>query len=104
MPGIMTTEQYERSQFYRCYTLGHAWVDYDSNWNPGFGTPLTLRCERCGTERRDIINPNTGQLLPGRKYIYPQGYRYGTERPTRDNFRVMLLKQRLAEVRARRSA
>lgn len=88
--------------FVRCYTFGHSWHDYDSNWKPSFGTPLTLRCERCTTERRDTIGAS-GNVV-GRHYHYPPGYRYGRGegRPTRDEFRVMLLAKRIQEQRQRR--
>jgi hypothetical protein len=101
----LTTPQYDRTQFVRCNTLGHSWYDYDSNWAVPSGTaPLTLRCERCGTERRDIINALG--LLVGRSYSYPDGYRYGRgERPARSDFRMMLLQERMKEARkARRSS
>jgi hypothetical protein len=95
----MTTAQHERTQFVRCNTLGHAWFDYDdSSWSPSFGDPLVLRCERCGTERRDVIG-SLGQLIQ-RHYNYPEGYRYGRgERPSRSEFRIMLLQRRIEEAR-----
>ena len=98
----LTTAQYDRSQYLRCSTYGHAWFDYDSNWTPMWGTPLTLRCERCGTERRDTIGA-AGQVV-GRHYDYPTGYKYskGT-RPTRSQFRQMLLAKRIAETRGQRA-
>jgi hypothetical protein len=96
LEGFQTTESHERDGFIRCNTMGHAWHDYDSNWSTDMGTPLTLRCERCGTERRDVVGA-FGQLVY-RHYQYPNFYRYsrGT-RPTRSDFRVMLLTQRLQE-------
>jgi len=87
----LTTRQYERTQFIRCNTFGHAWFDYDnSDWVPMFGDPLVLRCERCGSERRDTIG-STGAIVQ-RQYFHPEGYKYerGT-RPTRSEFRRMLL-------------
>jgi hypothetical protein len=100
----LTTRQYERSQFVRCNTFGHAWFDYDnSEWKPQWGLPLVLRCERCGTERRDTIGA-TGQKV-GRSYIYPEGYKYekGT-RPNRDTFRLMFFELRQREQKRKRSA
>ena len=99
--AVMTTTDHERIGYLRCNTLGHAWFDYDSNWKPQFGSPLTLRCERCGMERRDSVNDH-GDLLT-RHYTRPPHYRYpkGT-RPTRSEFRVMLLVQRLQETRQAR--
>jgi len=89
--SLLTTRQHERTQFVRCYTIGHAWFDYDnSDWTPEWGDPLVLRCERCGSERRDTIGA-TGNIV-GRHYFHPEGYKYdkGT-RPTKDEFRRSLL-------------
>jgi len=96
----LTTPQWDRTQYTRCNTYGHSWFDYDnSDWTPLFGTPLVLRCERCGTERRDVIG-SQGQVIQ-RNYSYPEGYRYGKgERPDRAQFRLMLLEQRIREARA----
>ena len=98
----LTTAEYDRTQYVRCNTFGHAWFDYDSSdWTPTFGDSLVLRCERCGTERRDSIG-GSGQIL-ARHYLYPDGYKYGRgERPTRSEFRRMLLEQRIREARAAR--
>lgn len=98
----LTTAEYDRSQFIRCNTIGHAWFDYDnSDWRPLFGDPLVLRCERCGTERRDVIGAS-GQII-ARNYAHPEGYKYarGTK-PTRAEFRRMMLEQRIREARAAR--
>lgn len=88
-----------RQQFIRCRTLGHSWIDYDSNWKPMFGMPLTLRCERCGMERRDTID--MGGNLNGRHYTRPEGYLFtrAEEVPTRSQFRLMLLNLRNKETR-----
>lgn len=52
----------------------HAWFDADSDWATPFGgTPFTLRCERCGTERRDTLDIH-GELMT-RRYLYPEGYK-----------------------------
>jgi hypothetical protein len=102
----LTTAQYEKTQFVRCNTIGHAWDDVDSNhWTASFGTPFTVRCMRCGTERRDRLD-NGGSVYPGgRRYVYPAGYKYATgTRPDRAQFRMMLLQQRIREARAARKA
>lgn len=98
----LTTPQYDRTQFVRCNTLGHSWDDYDSNWAAPSGTaPLTLRCQRCGTERRDTID-SYGDLVT-RSYSYPEGYRYGRgERPSRSDFRMVLLQERMRDARSAR--
>jgi len=100
----LTTAQHERTQFIRCNTIGHAWFDVDSNhWTASFGTPLTVRCERCGAERRDKIGQD-GEVLPGgRYYVYPEGYKYDKGmRPSRAEFRQMLIAQRIREARQAR--
>src|SRR5580765_3508712 len=94
MAAYESTWQHERRGHIRCHTLGHAWDDCDSNWTPMWGLPLTVRCQRCGTERRDKVDRHTGAVLPGgRHYVYPAGYRLGRgeEKPTRADFRLMLL-------------
>jgi hypothetical protein len=82
--------------------LGHSWFDYDDDGEvPMDGTPLALRCDRCGTGRRDIIEDGTGELLR-RSYDYPPGYRYGSgERPTRNDFRVGLIAMQRQQRRKR---
>lgn len=100
--ALQTTAQFERDQFVRCNTYGHAWFDYDnSDWTPAFGTPLVLRCERCGSERRDTIGA-AGQVI-GRNYFHPEGYKYarGTK-PTRAEFRLLLFMAKIEEQRAKR--
>jgi hypothetical protein len=100
-PAEISTWEHERRNFIRCRTLGHAWDDYDSNWTPEFGIPLTVRCERCGGERRDKLDRH-GNLIPGgRHYHMPPGYKLskGEYKPTRSNFRVMLMALRASEGR-----
>jgi hypothetical protein len=91
------------ADFTRCRTYGHSWVEtMDSTWKPEMGVPLTLRCERCTTERRDAISQYTGQLMY-RSYAHPEGYRYARgEKPTIEEFRVQLLALRIQEARQRR--
>jgi hypothetical protein len=100
-----TTREHELAGALRCATLGHAWFDVDSTWKPSFGVPLTVRCERCGRERRDTLNAY-GEVAARHywprkpKLTYQKGHR-----PSRSEFRRMLLAQRLAESReARRSS
>ena len=105
MPGdvFITTAEHEQLQSQLvCDTLRHAWDLVDSNWVPMFGTPVTLRCMRCGTERRDTID-NRGDVS-SRRYVKPPGwakYPKGT-RPTHAEFRLMLISQRVKEARALR--
>lgn len=102
-PALMRTIDHERQGFLRCNTYQHAWDEYEnSDYRPKFGTPFVLRCERCGTERRESWGRH-GELL-SRYYRYPRGYKYAKgERPTRPDFRVMLLTQRILESRQRRA-
>jgi len=95
--ALTSTWHHERRGYVRCRTIGHSWFDYDSLWTPQFGVPLTLRCERCGTERRDTLS-SYGQLL-ARHYHKPQGYDLtkGEPRLSRDDFRMVLLAIRQEE-------
>ena len=96
--ALESTWHHERRGYVRCRTIGHSWFDYDSLWTPQFGIPLTLRCERCGTERRDTINDRTGQLL-ARYYHKPRGYDLvkGEPRLRKDDFRIILMTIRREE-------
>lgn len=87
-----STWEHERRGFIRCRTVGHAWFDVAGNWTPPNATiPLTLFCERCGTERRDAIDA-FGDLV-SRYYIKPSGYDLGKRdfKPARSDFRKMLV-------------
>ena len=77
----------------RCRTIGHAWFEADTEWDTSFpGTQMTLRCERCMTERREVWSRTTGDLVY-RHYNYPDGYiqEWGGNFPTKDDFRLALL-------------
>jgi hypothetical protein len=94
----------------RCRTIGHAWYEVDSDWAKSegaasFGTPVTLRCDRCTTERRETWDRHTGDLAT-RYYVYPDGYqqRWGGNFPTRADFRLALLAIKLNEKREDRKA
>jgi hypothetical protein len=105
LSDVLTTAQYERTQFYRCQTrsIGHHWDDCDSYWESSIGTPWTMRCPECTTEKRYVIG-SRGQIVSGPRYIYPPGYKYGKgERPSQAEFRMMLLEQRMREARVARS-
>ena len=77
-------------EYLECGALGHAWDLVDSNhWTASFGEPVTLRCMRCGTERRDKVMRDSRTLL-GRQYIYPIAFKFERgERPTRIDFMLM---------------
>jgi hypothetical protein len=98
---FVSTIDHEREGYIRCNALGHSWHDYDSNWTPDYGIPLTLRCGRCGMERRDAVT-NWGKLL-NRHYFRPPHYKYPKgSRPSKDEFRVMLLVKRIHEAQTDR--
>ena len=88
--------------YFRCRTYGHAWFEYDSSgWEARFGVPVTLRCERCGSERRDQVSRITGDLV-ARNYSYAPGYQWHRdndeqERPTTAVFRLMVLSNNATE-------
>lgn len=92
-------------RYTRCRALGHAWFEADSTRAlPAVrgATPVTLRCERCMTERLDLIDAN-GDLARPRRYVYPDDYRYATGTlPAKGDFRLALLALRLQETRQAR--
>lgn len=103
MSQPLTTAEFNREQYLRCNTVNHAWDDQPSDWNPAYGTPMLWRCIRCSAERRDVVNA-FGQVV-SRRYVYPPGYSYSKgERPSRSDFRMMLLAERMKENRAKRRA
>lgn len=80
-----------------CKMIGHAWIPQaqaKSGWTPSWGIGLVLECERCGAERRDVID-QTG-ALSSRSYQHPPGYKYepGQDRPTRADLRRMWVRHR----------
>jgi hypothetical protein len=86
-----------------CRTWGHAWFEYDSNWTPMFGTPVTLRCERCNAERRDTIDGRGN--VASRRYLLPESYRYGRgERPSRQDMRLAIIASHLRDRREAKRA
>jgi hypothetical protein len=56
-----------------CQTIGHCWYPIDADRRPAFGWLWSLRCDRCGTVRDDLVD-HRGDLL-SRGYRYPEGYR-----------------------------
>lgn len=88
--------------------LRHAWHEVPSDWaeaSPLLGQPFTVRCERCDTERRDIIGDNTGELV-SRRYVYPHGYhidKTDAGLPNITDFRVAWLEDLIERQKAERS-
>lgn len=85
----------------------HKWDQVDSNhWKAAYGEPLTLRCERCGTEFRAEINKNTGGYMH-KRYVYPPGYLYkrgDTLRLTTAQRRMWIVTTAIHDARKRRVA
>ena len=103
--AFITTADFEQMQRRLvCDTIRCAWDVVDSVWKPMFGTPVTLRCMRCASERHDTIN-SLGQVA-SRRYVRPgwwKKYPKGT-RPTHAEFRLMLIEQQIRKARdARRN-
>ena len=70
----------------------HHWEDHESKRNPkGGGWYMTLRCVKCGTVAKQIINRD-GSIETNRNYDYPPGYLEGSKGMTRAEFRVSYLK------------
>jgi len=92
--------------FIRCRVMRHSWDDYSPTGlrKPSWGTRVSFRCLRCGTERHDIYN-SLGEV-GYRRYVYPAGYQYARdERPSAAEFRIMLMRQQRRErVKAREAA
>lgn len=88
-----------------CQRLKHAWFDVPSDWQATRGVPYTVRCDRCGTERRFQVSQNSGEHVASPRYIYPPGYSYdkGT-RPTADEFRRMFIQRIIRQEREARKA
>lgn len=88
-----------------CRLIRHSWHIVPSDWTPEFGVPMTLRCERCNTERRMAFNRNTGGIETSR-YIYPTGYNFhrnGMEVPTSTDFRLAWLEDQVTNMRKQRA-
>lgn len=61
-------------EFVDCKTIGHSWYSIEANKNPkGPGWYMMVRCERCGTERADIVSRYGA--LESRSYRYPEGFK-----------------------------
>lgn len=85
-------------KFGDCHLLSHQWDYTNSTWVSNLGgVPVTLLCQRCGTERRETWSSSSGEMM-GRRYIYPTGYSLarsvtGVDRPTRDDLRAWALEE-----------
>jgi hypothetical protein len=98
--------------FVRCRTFGHAWDDVDPTdaeqddfdllWSGNDYDLLVTACPRCSMRRLDVVGEYGA--LRSRRYQYPEGYLMakGDTRPKRAEFRVQLLANRLAAMKAKR--
>ena len=80
----------------------HAWFDHDGSGfrKPPFGVAFHIQCFRCGTIRRDIIAPHSGDLLQ-RRYYYPEGYKDSRdEKPSTEQLRMAAIKTQRRNVKA----
>lgn len=60
-------------EYVRCRSWGHQWDDFQPlRRRAAWGTLLSLRCERCSTQRHDTID-SRGEVS-SRQYVYPEGY------------------------------
>lgn len=85
-------------EYSECHGLiRHAWHIVPSDWVATLGgEQMTVRCERCGTERRDTIGSRTGELV-SRRYVYPDGYLYGRDdyKPNADEVRLLWITRQI---------
>lgn len=104
-PAAQLERIYRHREFVTCRTFGHAWDSIPVTEPDPDGPQFWLRCTRCTTLRRDVIDQRYGSLIR-RKYDYPDDYQMkGEDVPTRDDFRLRLLTlaEDMAERRAKRS-
>lgn len=85
-----------RDEYVKCRSWGHEWDTFNPlRRRAGWGTLLSLRCTRCGTERHDTIDAH-GEVS-AREYKYADGYQLtGTargDRATAAQVRVEVLKR-----------
>lgn len=70
--------------------LRHAMFDIPAEKPSQVGWALWVKCERCGTIRKDVINLR-GDIVY-RKYVYPDGYRSHVTGMTPADRRVVILR------------
>lgn len=84
-----------------CRLFRHRWFVVSGDWTPrSSGHPLTQRCDRCDTEKREVIGVHTGQREGSPRYIYPPEYHYSRDEvPTGDELRLMWIREQIAQIR-----
>lgn len=80
---------------------GHQWDSFQPlQRNRGWGgVTISLRCERCTTERYDTIDAQ-GALV-SRQYVYPEGYKLTGGVTTEDVRREVIRRLRFTRARKR---
>lgn len=59
-----------------CREMGHNWKRWIARWIPEqHAYERALRCVRCRTERWQLLS-DSGAVLPGGGYKYPDGYQH----------------------------
>lgn len=70
----MTTRLHRvHSDYLKCRSWGHMWDDYRPLGRDHGDFVLTLRCDRCATERVDTLD-SAGDVIR-RSYEYPEDYK-----------------------------
>ena len=64
----------KRLEYNQCHALGHRWDPIPVTAPPSFGAAIDLRCENCGTVRRDILSRVSAASCSSRYYDYPEDY------------------------------
>lgn len=88
----MTSTASRQAGYDRCRGVNHAWYDIDADRNPSFGYPMWLKCDSCGTIRKDIVDRH-GNVLD-RQYDYPPDYK-DSEGHSKADFRARLIAPRI---------
>jgi len=85
-----------------CRSFGHAWVpSANSAVRSSFGVVLTLRCDRCSTERVDALG--YGGRLISRRYLHPEDYATKPgESLSRDEWRAEWIKEVVGSTKPKR--
>ncbi|AKL88346.1 hypothetical protein BH789_gp065 [Gordonia phage GMA6] len=85
-------------RFEHCRIYGHMWDSMTITFLEGRQYLDHLRCERCGTERRDKVNLLNG-LTVSRAYTYTVGYKLkngGWDAAARGRLRMRAYEKRTA--------
>lgn len=73
-----------------CRIFGHSWESIEADRNPAIGWYMNLRCTRCGTVRKDIVD-RYGHV-DRRRYEYPDNYA-DTDRWSRSDWRLQFIRR-----------